>query len=482
MMVRAVLAACVMIIGLTQVEWLGAEDIARLQAGVVKITAKPPSGTANVGTGFIVRVDKEAAYIVTAAHVVAGGDQQPKVEFFTKRNLPVTAEVVGLEGGDEVRGLALLIVRGAENIPKGIAALALTTSGRLLGGEDILVIGFPRNAGPWAVIKGNISSRQGRDIYFSPSIEAGHSGGPIFQGGKVVAVVGGADSQSVGRGVTVRSAQDYLEGFGITVQESVSITAPPVAFGESLQVTRIPQGQEIIGKDGAPMVLVPAGEFTMGSRQDGKMAEKDEWPAHQVYLDAYFIDQYEVTTSRYAKFFQETKRTAPVFWHEQVLTQHGGKPVVWVSWHDAQAYCAWAGKRLLTEAEWEKAARGIDQRLYPWGNAEPSQTLANFGYHDSMGYGVLTNFGSLEDGRSLYGAYDMAGNVWEWVADWYDSNYYGKSSVRNPKGPSAGEYRVLRGGSWFNGPRELRSAYRGRDTPLIRGAAIGFRCAQDVLQ
>ena len=363
-MVRIGLVACMLVLIALYEEPASAQNIARLQAGVVKITAKPPQGTTNVGTGFIVRVDRDAAYIVTASHVVAG-DQYPRVEFFTKRNVPISAEVLGLEGDDEVRGLALLVVRGEENIPKGIAALALTTSGRLSGGEDILVIGFPRNAGPWAVIKGNISSRQGRDIYFSPSIESGHSGGPIIQGENVVAVVGGADSQLVGRGVTVRSALDYLEGFGVTAQESVSITAPPVALGESLQVTRIPQGQEIIGKDGAPMVLVPAGEFTMGSRQDDKMAEKDERPAHQVYLDAYFIDQYEVTTSRYAKFFQETKRPAPVFWHEQVLNQHGRKPVVWVNWHDAQGYCAWAGKRLPTEAEWEKAARGTDQRLYP---------------------------------------------------------------------------------------------------------------------
>ncbi len=227
MIARALVTAWLMLIGLAHVGLAGAEDIARLQAGVVKVTAKPPSGTANVGTGFIVRVDKDAAYIVTAAHVVAG-DTHPKVEFFTKRNLPVTAEVLGLEGDDEVRGLALLVVRGSENLSKGLTSLSLAGAARLTGGEDILVIGFPRNAGPWAIVKGNISSRQGRDIYFSPSIESGHSGGPIFQGGKVVGVVG-SGIQSVGRGVTVGSVEDYIEGFGITAQESMVSTTPAVS-------------------------------------------------------------------------------------------------------------------------------------------------------------------------------------------------------------------------------------------------------------
>ncbi len=132
-MVRIGLVACMLVLIALYEEPASAQNIARLQAGVVKITAKPPQGTTNVGTGFIVRVDRDVAYIVTASHVVAG-DQYPRVEFFTKRNVPISAEVLGLEGDDEVRGLALLVVRGEENILKGIAALALTTSGRLSGG------------------------------------------------------------------------------------------------------------------------------------------------------------------------------------------------------------------------------------------------------------------------------------------------------------------------------------------------------------
>lgn len=199
---------------------LSRQNAEQLKAGVVKITAKPSGGTLKTGTGFIVRLDKDATYIVTAAHVVVG-DPRPKVEFFTKRNLPVASEVLGVEGDDEVRGLALLVVRGPEHLPKGLRALPFAESPRFSGGEDIMMIGFPGNAGPWNVIKGNISSRQGRDLYFSPPVDSGHSGGPILQNGKVVGLVAAA-GQSSGRGVIARSVHDYVEGFGITVQEHVT--------------------------------------------------------------------------------------------------------------------------------------------------------------------------------------------------------------------------------------------------------------------
>ena len=325
MMVRSALLVCLTLlfgVGLFNAREIGAQDIARLQSGVVKITAKPLSGTTNIGTGFIVRLETNAAYIVTAAHVVAG-DAHPKVEFFTKRNMPVTAEVLGLEGDDEVRGLALLVVRGQENLPTGLTALSLAATARLSGGEDILVIGFPRNAGPWALIKGNISSRQGRDIYFSPSVDSGHSGGPIFQSGKVVAMVG-SGIQSVGRGVTVRSVQDYIEGFGITAQERTSSasaaaeSSPPPAATDKLEPRQITQDREITGKDGAPMVLISAGEFWVGS-PDGE-GDKDEHPRHLAYLDAYYMDRVEVTVSRYAKFMQSTGRRAPEYWGQRAIT------------------------------------------------------------------------------------------------------------------------------------------------------------------
>lgn len=239
--------------------------------------------------------------------------------------------------------------------------------------------------------------------------------------------------------------------------------------------------KEITGKDGAPMVLVPAGEFMMGSREDDRSASNDERPAHSVYLDGYYIDQYEVTTARYAKFFQETNRSAPDYWSEQVLKRHRNKPVVGVNWNDAAAYCSWAGKRLPTEAEWEKAARGTDQQLYPWGNSSSSEQRANFDHCcDFKDYGALTDVGSFEQGKSPYGTYDMAGNVWEWVADWYGETYYGWSPERNPKGPSTRGYRVLRGGSWGDVPVMGRSATRSKTIPSLWDSSFGFRCAQDI--
>lgn len=256
------------------------------------------------------------------------------------------------------------------------------------------------------------------------------------------------------------------------------ITRNPSAFQttESLRS----QSHEIMQDPGrAPMVLVPAGKFMMGARQEYEMTDKDERTAHTVYLDAFYIDQYEITTARYAKFFQETKRSAPKYWSEQVLTQHERKPVVGVDWNDAAAYCSWAGKRLPTEAEWEKAARGTDQRLYPWGNEEPSRQWANFDHCCDKGYEALTEVGSFEQGKSPYGAYDMAGNVWEWVADQYDEGSYGKSPEWNPTGRSSGEKRIARGGAWDSASAYVRSSYRLRLSPTFRLDNIGFRCAQN---
>lgn len=253
-----------------------------------------------------------------------------------------------------------------------------------------------------------------------------------------------------------------------------------VAEVKTYEAPREPS-REITGQDGAPMLLVPAGEFLMGSNDGGS----DEKPVHRVFLDAFYMDQYEVTTERYALFLQATGRKQPFRWDEVSLGSHGDRPVIGVDWHDADAYCRWAGKRLPTEAEWEKAARGTDGRKYPWGNEEPTSRHANFNrscgglFSSCKPYSdVLVSVGSYEDGKSPYGIYDMAGNVWEWTADWYDSNYYQSSPSRNPTGPSSGEYRVLRGGSWPHIPPGVRSATRYDYSLAKRYGGNGIRCAK----
>ena len=217
------------------------------------------------------------------------------------------------------------------------------------------------------------------------------------------------------------------------------------------------------------MVLVSAGQFWMGS-DDG---EDDEKPRHRVILDGFYIDKYEVTNALYQKFMSVTGRAAPEYWNDSKF--NGPKqPVVGASWHDADAYCTWAKKRLPTEAEWERAARGTDGRKYPWvGEWDASRANST-----ESGRGKTVDVGSYPNGVSPAGALDMAGNVWEWVADWYDKDYYKRGSDRNLGGPTTGTYRVLRGGSWNLNPINLRAAYRFHNSPDARNDFIGFRCAR----
>jgi len=237
--------------------------------------------------------------------------------------------------------------------------------------------------------------------------------------------------------------------------------------------------EKITGKDGAPMVLVPAGPFTMGNEGSGA----NEKPLHQVSLDAFYMDLYEVTTARYARFLEKSKRQPPDQWTAVRLPQLGDRPVVGVDWHDADAYCRWAGKRLPTEAEWEKAARGPEVQAYPWGQERPNASMANFDKNCilcNVYEEMLKPAGNYEKGKSPYGIYNMAGNVQEWTADWYDEHYYKSSPKRNPAGPSQGLSKVVRGGSWLSRRTLLQSGLRNWESPNSRQTHTGFRCVQDV--
>jgi formylglycine-generating enzyme required for sulfatase activity len=214
-------------------------------------------------------------------------------------------------------------------------------------------------------------------------------------------------------------------------------------------------------------VFVEAGEFLMGSHETDSRAADDEKPQHVVNLDAFWIDMTEVTNAQYRRCVEAGVCTSPGCWGDADLSGDD-QPVVCVTWYDAEVYAAWVGGRLPTEAEWEKAARGTDGRLYPWGNESPDCTKAFY-----SGCGVrTTDVGSHLEGASPYGALDMAGSVREWVADWYDHEYYQDSPGNNPLGPNAASFRVMRDGS---NPAFLRCAEREADYPDARDYFVGFR-------
>ena len=228
--------------------------------------------------------------------------------------------------------------------------------------------------------------------------------------------------------------------------------------------------------DGMIMVYVPAGGFHMGS-PPGEPWDQGESPQHTVYLDAFWVDQTEVTNAQYARCVQAGScRVTPEMnsYDPQAKADH---PVE-VTWSDAQAYCQWAGARLPTEAEWEKAARGTDGRRWPWGNARPDCSLSNSFGKDGSCVGAPTSVGSYPAGASPYGALDMAGNVAEWVNDWFDYETYSVSPKRNPQGPAAGEARVVRGGNWDSVPDWVRCAWRDGWEP--EASSYGFRCVASV--
>ncbi len=274
----------------------------------------------------------------------------------------------------------------------------------------------------------------------------------------------------------MRSMVVLVAVFGLAAYPAMAAVTGEKGSLQSLTGDTSGYGKTVSAQSQDPsMVLVPSGEFTMGS----PTGDVDERPPHQIYLDSYLIDKYEVTVGQYAEFLQQAGGNAPSDWKAMNQPANRKRPVSNVDWADAAAYCKWAGKRLPTEAEWEKAARGTDGRLYPWGNEPPTPHHANYGQSGSSNNGALAPVGSFEEGKSPYGVYDMAGNVWEWVSDWYDHDYYKTSPERNPEGPPTGGFKGIRGGSWNSSPRALRSADRYWDPPTFRSQySPGFRCAK----
>ena len=231
--------------------------------------------------------------------------------------------------------------------------------------------------------------------------------------------------------------------------------------------------ETMVGTDGREMVLIPEGVFTRGA-SDGDFDEK---PEQEIYLDAFYVDKYEVSVKAYNKYRKAAnyvKPSVPFFAGDSKVMDTPEFPVVGVSWHDSTLYCEWAGKRLLTEAEWEKAARGTHGLIYPWGNKFLRNRANVRGTGD--GYEYMSPVGSYPMGRSVYGVYDMAGNVSEWVLDWYDQFYYQKSPMMNPPGHAKSDNHVFKGGSWDASKVDVRPAKRFAATPRRKDSIVGFRC------
>ena len=243
----------------------------------------------------------------------------------------------------------------------------------------------------------------------------------------------------------------------------------------------VPLAVRISPADGMTMVFVPAGPYSMGSGEGIPDARDDEKPLHVVELEAFWMDQTEVTTQMYAQCVDSGECTPPHSIKSFTSDHYYGDPalkdypVINVDWVQAQMYCEWAGERLPTEAEWEKAACGTDNRLYPWGNQPPGKNRLNY----DLKAGSTTRVGSYPAGTSPFGALDMGGNVWEWVADRYDPAYYAVSPLSNPSGPGQGDERVIRGGSLIDPAALVRCANRDMLRPGMRWRFLGFRCAQN---
>ncbi|MBH0210309.1 MAG: SUMF1/EgtB/PvdO family nonheme iron enzyme [Nitrospira sp.] len=248
---------------------------------------------------------------------------------------------------------------------------------------------------------------------------------------------------------------------------------------------------------GSPMLAVAEGPFLMGTARtsDGSFSlstqyDDTEQPQRRILLDRFEIDRDEVSLGEYLSWLQRQQRPLPdevrkLIEHMTVVHAAQAKtlsrwPALYITWQEASDFCRAQGKRLPTEAEWEKAARGDTGRLFPWGQQPPAPGLAKFGQYHVHEIPIVASVERGEEGRSPYGLHHMAGNAAEWVNDWFGIDYYATMPERNPRGPATGRYKVVRGGSWKSEPALLRAATRGGASPDRRAATIGFRCARSV--
>jgi formylglycine-generating enzyme required for sulfatase activity len=469
-------------------------DLNRARHAVVRILADRGN---RIGSGTLIKVDGDKGYILTAYHVVREDVEHRRshveVEWFTEE--AVSARLLPSRT-DPVNDMAVLVVDGLSGSQPQV--MPLSRSAGLRETDRVYALGHPDGGPGWVVTEGAVSRILGGIVYFSGNaVNPGNSGGPLLdaQGG----FVGMNRHLSSGLGRALES--DVIRPLIRTWVPGLTQADSGGSQPRDEQPSAANLAKSIHAKDGKEMLLVPEGWFEMGSTgaeieaafQLAKKYDPDakkswfegENPKHRVWLDGFYMDKYEVTVGEYKAFIKATGQDGL----PDSVSQYApgdNHPVVGVNWEDAHRYCEWTDKMLPTEAQWEKAARGVDGRVYPWGNDKVDGSRANYcdakcsyDWRDKAGddgYAYTSPVGSYEHGVSPYGIYDLAGNVWEWVLDWYDGGYYGRSPERNPANEQKGEYRVLRGGGWNSQPANLRAARRFRLAPANRDDDFGFRC------
>lgn len=335
-------------------------------------------------------------------------------------------------------------------------------------------------------IRARLAGNEERTIYSKLSVASDLDGAELLlDGGAVGRTSAGKETilQNVlvgNREVAVRDASGHAVSKVVFIKPGRTCLLALNQVGANPEATArylAPLGKNTQGyeeyrrqRDGAVVVKIPAGEFLMGNRDTERQPLE-----HRVYVSEFLMDKTPVTWGQYKKFARATGTPLPP--NEPYWGIHDDHPASFVTWDEARAYCAWVGGRLPTEAEREKAARGTDERMYPWGNEEPTPERAV--YRHTWGNAATDVVSSHPRGASPYGLREMGGNVWEWCADWYDEKYYEVSPARDPKGPRSGRARVVRGGSWDSRPSVLSSSCRNFGYRGYREGDFGFRCAMD---
>ena len=451
---------------------------------MVRIEATGPSGH---GSGFLVRVDGNVAYVATASHVVEG-DPAPRVFFRSRPHSPVPASVVQLEGGDP-DGFAVL--RLDSGVPSGLQPLAMAAGGgsNLRERTPVEALGIPADIGNWAPLPGSVISWKNRKILFSGGVDEGNSGGPLLAGEAVVGMV--MRATRFGEAVPAFSLRIFLRNNGVHWREApggraVEGPSPPVPIGPKAGPK---EGESFRDCDICPeMVVIPAGSFRMGSPEGEPGRSEDEGPVRTVsFARPFAMARNEVSFEEWDACVRDGGCDHEP---EDQGWGRGRRPVINVSWKDAQAYVQWLSRktgedyRLPSEAEWEYAARAGTQTPFFTGDCISTDQANYDGNFDYAGCGAKTG---VYRGKTLpvgslaingWGLFDVLGNVWEWTEDCWNNSYRGAPSDGSAWNQGDCSGRVSRGGSWSGVPGVVRSAIRGGDVTEFRGSGVGFRPAR----